>query len=56
MTERLVALLTGEVDMVIDDFRIAMQNESLSASRTETLRRKVLGYFVNNRERMQCDA
>lgn len=53
--ERLVALLKGEVDMVIDDFRIAMEDGSLSASRTETLRRKVLGYFVNNRERMQYD-
>ncbi len=41
--------------MVIEDFRIAMEDGSLSASRTETLRRKVLGYFVNNRERMQYD-
>jgi hypothetical protein len=53
--ERLVALLTGEVDMIIEDLRIATQDGSLSASKTETLRTKVLGYFVNNRDRMQYD-
>ena len=53
--ERLVALLTGEVDIIIEDFRIAMEDGSLSASKTETLRRKALGYFVNNRNRMQYD-
>jgi hypothetical protein len=53
--ERLVALLTGEVDMIIEDCRIAMEDGSLSASKAETLRRKVLGYFVNNRDRMQYD-
>lgn len=53
--ERLVALLTGEVDMIIEDFRIATEDGSLSASKVETLRSKVLGYFVNNRDRMQYD-
>ena len=53
--ERLVALLTGEVDLIIEDFSIAMEDGSLSASRAETLRSKVLGYFVNNRDRMQYD-
>ena len=53
--ERLVALLTGEVDIIIEDFRIAMEDGSLSASKSEILRRKVLGYFVNNRDRMQYD-
>ena len=53
--ERLVALLTGEVDMIIEDFGIAREDGSLSASKAETLGRKVLGYFVNNRERMQYD-
>jgi hypothetical protein len=53
--ERLVALFTGEVDQVIDDFRIALRDGSLSASKAETLRCKVLGYFVNNRDRMQYD-
>lgn len=53
--ERLVALLTGEVDLIIEDLRIAMEDGSLSASKAETLRSKVLGYFVNNRERMQYD-
>jgi hypothetical protein len=53
--ERLVALLTGEVDLIIEDFLIATEDGSLSASKAETLRRKVLGYFVNNRDRMQYD-
>jgi hypothetical protein len=41
--------------MVIEDFGIAREDGSLSASKAETLRRKVLGYFVNNRERMEYD-
>jgi hypothetical protein len=53
--ERLVALLTGQVDDIIDDFRIALGDGSLSTSKAEILRRKVLGYFVNNRDRMQYD-
>lgn len=53
--ERLVALLTGEVEMLIEDFGIAREDGSLSASKAETLRSKVLGYFVNNRDRMQYD-
>jgi hypothetical protein len=53
--ERLVSLLTGEVELIIEDLRIAMEDGSLSASKAETLRRKVLGYFVNNRDRMQYD-
>ena len=51
--ERLVALLTGEVELIIEDFRIAMENGSLCASKTETLRSKVLGYFVNKRGRVR---
>lgn len=53
--ERLVALLAGEVDMIIEDLSIAAEDGSLSASKAETLRRKVLGYFVNNRNRMHYD-
>lgn len=53
--ERLVALFRGQVDQIIDDFRIALGDGSLSTSKAETLRRKVLGYFVNNRDRMQYD-
>lgn len=53
--ERLVALLTGEVDMVIEDLRIALEDGSLSPKKADTLRRKVLGYFVTNRERMRYD-
>ncbi len=32
-----------------------MEDGSLSASRAETLRSNVLGYFVNNRDRIQYD-
>lgn len=53
--ERLVALLTGEADLIIEDFRIAMKDGSLSASKAETLGSKVLGYFVSNRDRMRYD-
>ena len=53
--ERLVALFMGQVDLIIEDFCIAMEDGSLSASKVETLRRKVLGYFVNNRDRMVYD-
>lgn len=53
--ERLVALFTGQVDQIIDDFRIALEDGSLSASKAQILRTKVLGYFVNNRERMRYD-
>lgn len=53
--ERLVALLSGEVAMIIDDLGIALEDGSLSASKAETLRSKVLGYFVNNRDRMRYD-
>ncbi len=53
--EGLVALLTGEVDMVIEDFRIAVEDGTLSPKKADTLRRRVLGYFVNNRERMRYD-
>jgi hypothetical protein len=53
--ERLVALFTGQVDQIIDDFRIALEDGSLSASKAQVLRTKVLGYFVNNRDRMRYD-
>ncbi|MFC1833546.1 ISKra4 family transposase [Thermodesulfobacteriota bacterium] len=53
--ERLVALFTGQVNMIIEDFRISMEDGSLSARKVETLRRKVLGYFINNRDRMKYD-
>lgn len=53
--ERLVALFMGQVDLIIEDFRVSLEDGSLSASKVEILRRKVLGYFVNNRDRMQYD-
>lgn len=51
--ERLLALLTGEVDMVIEDFQIGLEDGSLSSSKASILSSKVLGYFINNRARMQ---
>lgn len=53
--ERLLCLLNGEVDLIIEDLRIATEDGSLSASKAHTLRGKVLGYFVNNRDRMRYD-
>jgi hypothetical protein len=53
--ERLLCLLNGEVDLIIEDLRIATEDGSLSPSKAHTLRGKVLGYFVNNRDRMQYD-
>ncbi len=41
--------------MVIEDFRIAVEDGTLSPKKADTLRRRVLGYFVNNRERMRYD-
>jgi hypothetical protein len=48
--------LTGEVDLTIEDLRIATKDGSLSASKAETLRRKVLGCFVNKQVLYQHDA
>jgi hypothetical protein len=43
------------VDIVSEDFGIALEDGSLYAPKAGILRSKVLGYFVNNRERMQYD-
>jgi hypothetical protein len=53
--ERALALLEGDVDLVIEDFRTALEDGSLSPLRAARLKRKVLGYFLNNRQRMAYD-
>jgi hypothetical protein len=53
--ERALMLLQGEVDEVIEDFRIALRDGSLSSAKTHDLKSKVLGYFENNRHRMAYD-
>lgn len=53
--DRLLALFKGQLDLIIEDFQISMEDGTLSASKAETLRSKVLGYFLNNKDRMQYD-
>lgn len=53
--ERVLALLEGEVDDIIEDFTIALDDGSLSRSKAHALKHKVLGYFLTNRDRMKYD-
>jgi len=53
--ERLLALLNGEVDSVIEDFAITLDDGTLCKSKVKILRSKVLGYFETNRGRMRYD-
>ena len=53
--ERLLLLLTGQVDDVIEDFEAALEDGTLSASKAGELKSKALGYFRNNRYRMAYD-
>ncbi len=53
--ERLVALLKGEVDSVIEDFAITVEDRTLPKSEVKILKLKVLGYFETNRDRMRYD-
>ena len=53
--ERLVALLEGEVDSVIEDFANIVEEGELSKSKIKILKSKVLGYFETNRVRMRYD-
>jgi hypothetical protein len=53
--ERLVALLNGEVDSVIEDFAVTVEDRTLPKSKVKTLKSKVLGYFKTNRDRMRYD-
>lgn len=53
--ERLVLLLEGKVGDVIEDWEAAMQDGTLSSSKAEDLQKKALGYFRNNRDRMDYD-
>jgi hypothetical protein len=49
--EGLLLLLEGEVDDVIEDWEIALEEGALSSKNTRELK-KALGYFRNNRDRM----
>lgn len=53
--ERLLLLLEGKVDDVIEDFETALEDGALSCSNAKELETKVLGYFRNNRDRMAYD-
>ena len=53
--ERVLARLEGELDAIIEDFTIALDDGSLSRSKANALQHKVLGYFLNNRQRMKYD-
>jgi hypothetical protein len=53
--ERLVLLLEGKVNDAIEDWEAAMQDGTLSSPKAEDLQKKALGYFRNNRDRMDYD-
>jgi hypothetical protein len=53
--ERLLLLLEGKVDDVIEDFETALEDGALSRSNAKELETKVLGYFRNNRDRTAYD-
>ena len=53
--ERLLLLLEGKVGDVIEDWEAALEDGTLSDSKAEELKKKALGYFRNNRYRMDYD-
>ena len=53
--ERLLLLLEGKVGDVIEDFEAALEDGTLSGSKTKVLQSKALGYYRNNRDRMAYD-
>ena len=53
--ERLLLLLEGRFDDVIEDFETALEDGTLSRSNAKELNTKALGYFRNNRHRMAYD-
>lgn len=53
--ERTLLLLEGKVDDVIEDFEAALEDGTLTSDKAEELKRKALGYFRNNRNRMAYD-
>ena len=52
MRERAVLLLEGQVDVVIEDLLWSLEDGSLTRSKAEEFKSKVVGYFLNNRNRM----
>jgi hypothetical protein len=53
--ERLLLLLEGKVGDVIEDWEAALEDGTLSHSKADELQKKALGYFRNNRYRMDYD-
>jgi hypothetical protein len=53
--ERLALLLEGKVTDVIEDWETALEDGTLSGSKADELNKKALGYFRNNRDRMDYD-
>ena len=53
--ERILLLLEGKVDDVIEDFEAAMEDGTLAGKDGEELKSKALGYFRNSRDRMAYD-
>jgi len=53
--ERLALLLEGKVGDVIEDWETALEGGTLSRSKADELQKKALGYFRNNRDRMDYD-
>jgi hypothetical protein len=50
--ERALLLLEGEVDLVIEDLLEALEDGTLSPAEAAEIKSKVVGYFRNNRHRM----
>ena len=53
--ERALLLLEGDVNLVIEDFQWALEDGTLSEADAVTLKSKVVGYFLNNSNRMAYD-
>jgi hypothetical protein len=53
--ERLALLLEGQVGDVIEDWETALEDGTLSRSKAKELQKRALGYFRNNRDRMDYD-
>ena len=53
--EATLLLLEGRVEDVIEDFRTALEDGTLSDSKRRELKSRALGYFLNNRDRMAYD-
>lgn len=53
--ERVLLLLEGHLDTVLEDLEAALEDGSLSPSKAQTVKAKVLGYLRRNAHRMRYD-